>query len=184
MIFTKKVDKRNKQVMIDFLSNHSRYWTMNSWNRLHSYSNNIKAHNHFSGSDLDKAYEIMGTDYWDEISYPIEEFIDEYPHYRIYSNGRSSGYLVLMRNNSNVGVDQDEDFEDYSIESLRASVELVTDFDLVCDRVMAAFKYLVDNYNVVEETITILKQVKVLRQNSEMEIDEVLSNLKGTVDWR
>ena len=41
-LFEKKVDLRNKAKMIDFLENHFRYSTMNSWNGCSSYANCIK----------------------------------------------------------------------------------------------------------------------------------------------
>jgi len=40
--FYKKVDIRKPKDMIDYLKNHFRYNTMNSWNRSTSYANNLK----------------------------------------------------------------------------------------------------------------------------------------------
>ena len=46
MIFnTKTVDYTNRNEMIAFLTNHFRYSTMNSWNQMTSYANNVKLHN-------------------------------------------------------------------------------------------------------------------------------------------
>ena len=42
--FQKKVDRRSRSAMVDYLQGHERYNTMNSWNRLTSYANNIKIH--------------------------------------------------------------------------------------------------------------------------------------------
>jgi len=41
-MFFKPVDLRSQKAMVEFLSNHFRYNTMNSWNNSTSYANNIK----------------------------------------------------------------------------------------------------------------------------------------------
>ena len=43
--FSKQIDTDNRQAMAEFLANHFRYYTMNSWNRLTSYANNVKSKN-------------------------------------------------------------------------------------------------------------------------------------------
>lgn len=99
MFFEQKVDMRSKRAMVDFLAGHFRYHTMNSWNRQTSYAHCIKVHRlGLSREQLDWAWDILDTDYWDEISYPIDDFTLEMGgEYTICSNGRSSGYLVLYR---------------------------------------------------------------------------------------
>ncbi|MDD5410070.1 MAG: hypothetical protein PHF31_01425 [Methylobacter sp.] len=95
--FQKKVDRRSRSAMVGFLQGHFRYDTMSSWNRLTSYANNIKFHRlGLSSSQDDKAYELLGVDYWDDIRSPIDDFTYEQGHrYTMGLNGRSSGYLVL-----------------------------------------------------------------------------------------
>ena len=44
-IFTKEIDLSNKNDMVEFLAKHPRYWTMNGWNELSSYAQNVKLHN-------------------------------------------------------------------------------------------------------------------------------------------
>ncbi|MDP3331848.1 MAG: hypothetical protein Q8S55_07625 [Methylococcaceae bacterium] len=95
--FQKKVDRRSRSAMVDFLKGHYRYDTMSSWNRLTSYANNIKFHRLGLPSEQeDKAYKMLDTDFWEEIRSPIDDFTyDQGHHYTICSNGRSGGYLVL-----------------------------------------------------------------------------------------
>ena len=40
-----KVDMRSRKAMVNFLENHFRYSTMNSWNNSTSYANNVKYYN-------------------------------------------------------------------------------------------------------------------------------------------
>jgi len=95
--FQKKVDRRSRSAMVDFLKRHYRYDTMSSWNRLTSYANNIKFHRLGLASEQeDKAYKMLDTDFWEEIRSPIDDFTHDQSHrYTIRSNGRSGGYLVL-----------------------------------------------------------------------------------------
>lgn len=98
MFFEKKVDTRSRQSMIDFLTGHFRYNTMSSWNGLTSYANRVKFHHlGLTKNQQDKAWDMLDVNFWDEISYPIDDFTREMSgYYTISSNGRSGGYLVLM----------------------------------------------------------------------------------------
>ncbi|NOS74908.1 MAG: cysteine protease [Methyloglobulus sp.] len=95
--FQKKVDRRSRSAMVDFLQGHYRYNTMSSWNRLTSYANNIKIHRlGLLSEQEDKAYKMLDTDFWEEIRGPIDDFTYDQGHrYTLCSNGRSGGYLVL-----------------------------------------------------------------------------------------
>ena len=97
LFFQNKVDRRSRSAMVDFLKGHYRYNTMSSWNCLTSYANNIKLHRlGLSSEQLDKAYEMLDTDFWQEIREPIGDFTHDHgDRYTIRSNGRSGGYLVL-----------------------------------------------------------------------------------------
>ncbi|WP_303786726.1 hypothetical protein [Azovibrio restrictus] len=101
MFFEQKVDLRSKRAMADFLAGHYRYFTMNSWNKGTSYANCIKVNRLGLSRDQNSRvwnYDILGTDYWDEIRYPIDDFTEETGgSYMIGTNGRSGGYLVLYR---------------------------------------------------------------------------------------
>lgn len=95
--FTTPVDRRSRLSMIAFLSGHYRYHTMNSWNGLSSYANNIKVtHLGLSHAELSRALDVLQTEYWSEIDEPIQAFTEKMGgNYTICVNGRSSGYLVL-----------------------------------------------------------------------------------------
>lgn len=95
--FEKQVDKRSKNSMIAFLSNHSRYSTMNSWNGTASYSNSIKVYSlGLTREQVNRAFDLLQTEFWDQIRDPIDDFTEEQNgRWTIGVNGRSGGYLVL-----------------------------------------------------------------------------------------
>ncbi len=98
--FEKQVDRRSRQSMVSFLTNHFRYSTMNSLNRMSSYANCIKIHRlGLTSEQIDGAFELMSADdnsYMDELESYIEEFTAAHSDaYTIGTNGRSGGYLVL-----------------------------------------------------------------------------------------
>lgn len=212
MFFEKKVSLRSKQSMVDFLAGHSRYYTMNSWNLTTTYAHCVKLHRlGLSRDQLDRAWEILSTDYWDELREPFDDFTEETSGaYTIGTNGRSSGYLVLYRgeyydpgyksmcracgqlnfqavsevgvcgrchkeervnlsrplrwhrtHSSGIddGVGRDEMME-FSMADLRNKVDLVCRFDRACDEIRAAFIDLLDNCQVVEETVMVPKTVR------------------------
>lgn len=59
-------------------------------------------------------------------------------------------------------IDMDEDFEDWTLSQLRERVELVQDFDKLCDEIMAEFLDICRNYRITEEEILVPKTIKVL----------------------
>jgi hypothetical protein len=59
-------------------------------------------------------------------------------------------------------VDMHEDFEDWTVSDLRGRVELVQDFDRLCDDIATTYLNLCRNYRVAEEEILVPKTVKVL----------------------
>lgn len=95
--FTSKVDRRNRSAMVEFLKGHQRYYTMRPNNGLTSYSNNIKINSiGLNSQEIDRAFDILDTDYWQEIREPIDQFSEDQGYrYTICCNGRSDGYLVL-----------------------------------------------------------------------------------------
>lgn len=95
--FSEKVDLRSKKAMIDFLVNHFRYSTMNSWNRSTSWANNLKVHRVIPSKLQDKVFEMMDCErFYDDINWLISEYDEENNHYiQAGFNGRSSGYLVM-----------------------------------------------------------------------------------------
>lgn len=97
--FYRKVDIRKPKDMIDYLKNHFRYDTMNSWNRSTSYANNVKIHRVIPMELQDKASAIMEQgDVYHEINGLLSEFGKNHDYeYQAGFNGRSGGYLVLLR---------------------------------------------------------------------------------------
>lgn len=95
--FQKKIDRRSRTAMVAFLTGHFRYDTMRSWNRTSSYAHSIKLHRlGLTSKQSDNAFEMLYTDFWDEIREPIDDFtVSQDSRYTIGVNGRSGGYLVL-----------------------------------------------------------------------------------------
>lgn len=105
MFFEKKIDTRSKESIANFLLDHYRYNTMNSWNDATSYAHCVKVNRlGLTGTMLEKAYEVLDIEgYWKRIRQPIREFESYWSGaYTIGSNGRCGGYLVLLRAESGV----------------------------------------------------------------------------------
>ena len=95
--FYQKVDLRSRGEMIDFLCDHERYSTMNSWNQSTSWANNVKVYNVIPDELQDKVFEMMESeDFYDDINNVIAEY-NRKNDYQIQAgfNGRSGGYLVM-----------------------------------------------------------------------------------------
>jgi hypothetical protein len=167
MFYKSGVDISNVKSMWEFLHNHFTYSTMNSWNRLTSIANNVKLYNLGLEGDWTVAYKYL-IDEADcagvqmEIEDAIRIFEIENPGYKVYSNGRSGGYLVLCNAENNLSVlpacvtdfytyeDFKEDCKDtgyrvsdYVLE-LRETVKVVREFDKLCD-------YLRDMMNMISK---------------------------------
>jgi len=98
--FRKKVDRRNKQAMIDFLTKHPRYYTMNSWNRGTSYAHNVKIYNlPLTLEQKSKAYELLDVpEVRENINNCLRQFDKKYDYnWQATFNGRSEGYIVLVK---------------------------------------------------------------------------------------
>jgi hypothetical protein len=156
MFYTTGVDIANTKSMWEFLHNHFQYYTMNSWNRSKSIAHNVKLYNLALEGDWTVAMRYL----FDEadagllqmyIDDEIQEFERQYPYYKVYSNGRSGGYLVLCNADNNCSVLPDcldyDCYDDFKTEArwdgyrvsdfdreLREAVEIVREFDKLCDR--------------------------------------------------
>ena len=98
--FYRNVDKRSRKAMIEFLSSHFRYSTMNSWNRSSSYAHNLKVHS--LGLDTEIQNRLYDLIQCREFYHPIDnlkyDFGDEHNWlWQAGFNGRSGGYLVLYQ---------------------------------------------------------------------------------------
>lgn len=157
MFYTTGVDISNTKSMWNFLHNHYSYYTMNSWNRSKSIANNVKLHR----LNLDGDWTVVMRYLFDDsdsgllqmyIDDEIREFEENNPYYEVGFNGCSNGYLVLYPKDKNTTVlpdcvdnyDSYEDFKadcrDYGervsdyLRELRDTVEIVREFDKLCDR--------------------------------------------------
>lgn len=173
--FFKKVDTNNREEMINFLSNHFRYSTMNSWNRLDSYANNMKIHKVIPHQYYQKAFELMeSSDFYNEINQMINDFDEEHGYeYQAGFNGRSGGYLVLYtggKEGNRVFTkfaelnESKEDIEEFSDDFLKSRTELVQELDTLCDNIVEYVVNLCKKYKVVEKNILIPKTIKVIRK--------------------
>ena len=59
-------------------------------------------------------------------------------------------------------VDMHEDFKDGALSDIRERVELVQDFDRLCDDIVSEYVNLCKNYRITEEEILVPKTIKVL----------------------
>lgn len=66
-----------------------------------------------------------------------------------------------------IGVDQDQDFDGWELDSLQERVKLVQDFDRLADAVLAAYIDMCSNCTIEDEEVTITKKVRVLRERTE-----------------
>lgn len=98
--FSEPVDLRSRQEMTDFLRNHFRYPTMNSWNQATSYACNLKINRLGLTSEIEmKLYEMLDTQEFLFMRNDIVQQFNEAHHFRWQAgfNGRSGGYLVLYQ---------------------------------------------------------------------------------------
>ena len=165
-MFYKKVNKKNNKEMFEFLKNHFEYDTMNSWNLQKSIANNVKVYK--LGLDY-KILEILQVDDYFTINTIIEDWEIEHPNYAVGFNGRSGGYLVLYNKNNyhhilDSVITSNDTYEDFKEEvkdyygslknyqeELIKQVELVQDFDKLCDELLEECKYMLENCKIVEK---------------------------------
>lgn len=174
--FYLNVDMRSQTAMTQFLQNHFRYFTMNSWNKSKSYACNLKIYNLGLESNItDKLYDLIQTEeFFDEINTLLSEF-DRAHNYRWQAkmNGRSGGYLVLYQGTVSPseyrilvypgrGTDDYEDFEAWDMYELRERVKLVQEFDKLADRIVAKATELAKNYVIKAEEYYIPQTRKVM----------------------
>ena len=162
------VNTNSREDMIEFLTNHYRYYTLNSWNRSSSYANNVKLYNlGLDSNDLDFAYkiicgdEILCYELYDDFNFIISQFKETYG-YDIGFNGRSGGYLVLYYGEKvdgdvvvypgrSIDSSDKEYFEDWSDGELKDRVELVKAFDNICDMIRDVFIDYLKKGEVIEQ---------------------------------
>jgi hypothetical protein len=160
--------------MIEYLTNHDRYYTLNSWNNNTTYSRCVKiSHLDFSDEETrHRAYEFLDVDEAFEEGHHILREFDERHHFfwHIASNGRSSGYLILLKsgvsdfgdhNISAESVDAFPNFELWAFYYLKERVDVVWDFDRTVEAACQAFIRFVKTHDVSEEVVMIPKVLRV-----------------------
>jgi len=87
----------SRKTMVDFLTSHFRYNTMNSWNQSTSYAANVKIHKWVPCQFADISYNLLETEgAYEEIREIMADWDREQDWiYQVGFNGRSSGYIVM-----------------------------------------------------------------------------------------
>jgi hypothetical protein len=135
--------------MFEFINNHFRYYTANSWNRGRSIANNVKIYNLGLSGDHWTALTFLQDDDYFVVNMMIEDWETEHRGYKVGFNGRSGGYLVLYNATGGSAIPDTLDYDNYedykadmrdyygSVKAnrneLRDFVKLVQDFDKLCD---------------------------------------------------
>lgn len=151
MFYKTGVDITNDKQMFEFLKGHFEYPTMNSWNQLYSIANKVKLHSLGLSGNWRVALALLERDNYENINWMIQDWEREHPHYEVYFNGRSNGYLILKDKGYSGHILPDlivdsENYEDYkkccrenfgsvkvNREELVYYTKLVQDFDKFCD---------------------------------------------------
>jgi hypothetical protein len=158
MFYKTGVDIASTKSMWTFLKNHYTYYTLNSWNRQRSIAHNVKLYNLNLEGDWTVALRyLVDENDSGQLQLLIEDMIRDFEernsYYRVSSNGRCGGYLVLCTTHDNMSVlppcvadyDTYEDFKEdvksgwngYRVSDfdreLRDAVEIVREFDKLCD---------------------------------------------------
>lgn len=173
-MFFKEVDLTDRKAMVSFLANHFRYYTINPWNRLTSYANNVKVQNLEIPNHLrEKAYDFISCDdtgdYSDAVNELVLEFMDK-TGYTVCFNGRSSGYLVLYETSDNDvlmhSIDQAIYYDDWSTEDLVERTKLVSSFDKLCDAIRDLFLFYIEHSTIKDVTFQVPRQIRIAEVSS------------------
>jgi hypothetical protein len=63
---------------------------------------------------------------------------------------------------SGKGIDTDEDFEEWSKDALEERYHLVKEFDQMVNDCIAQFRYLLDNFKIVEKMVPCTRTIRVV----------------------
>lgn len=153
-----------KAKMIEFLRDHQRYWTNNSWNLSTSYSARVKIYDFVPRKLMDQAWQMLEMpQVYATIDDRLFEFNDENKPYSIGFNGRSNGYLVMHYDTYSMrSIDGKAVYEDMDDDDLKSRYALVKAFDQAVRDCKAIFLRYCRKYKVVEREVIVKKTVKVL----------------------
>jgi hypothetical protein len=151
MFYIKGIDITNDKQMFEFINNHFRYYTANSWNRGRSIAHNVKIYNLGLSGDHWTALTFLQDDDYFVVNMMIEDWETEHRGYKVGFNGRSGGYLVLYSAAGGSAIPDTLDYDNYedykadmrdyygSVKAnrneLRDFVKVVQDFDRLCDEI-------------------------------------------------
>ena len=151
MFYIKGIDITNDKQMFEFINNHFRYYTANSWNRGRSIAHNVKIYNLCLSGDHWTALTFLQDDDYFVVNMMIEDWETEHRGYKVGFNGRSGGYLVLYNAAGGSAIPDTLDYDNYedykadmrdyygSVKAnrneLRDFVKVVQDFDRLCDEI-------------------------------------------------
>lgn len=151
MFYIKGIDITNDKQMFEFINNHFRYYTANSWNRGRSIAHNVKIYNLGLSGDHWTALTFLQDDDYFVVNMMIEDWETEHRGYKVGFNGRSGGYLVLYNATGGSAIPDTLDYDNYedykadmrdyygSVKAnrneLRDFVKVVQDFDRLCDQI-------------------------------------------------
>lgn len=148
------VDICSMKSMFNFLNDHFTYDTMNSWNRQTSIANKVKVYSLKLDGDCYAALALLEAEEYETVNEMIRDWEADHPGYVVYFNGRSGGYLVLTTKSYGCAIPDEfysyDTYEDWKEDMttvgyrvsdffrlLRDTVELVRDFDRLCDDIRA-----------------------------------------------
>lgn len=203
MFYKSGVDITNDKQMFEFLKNHFTYYTANAWNLSESIANNVKLYKLNLSGDWGVAMNLLNEGEYIEINWMIDEWCEDHVGYKVYFNGRSGGYLVLVEDDhatsctlpeSVIYSDTYEDYKQWCRENfgsvkanrdeLQYYTKLVRDFDHLCDDLRDYCDML---SNLSFEVVEMEKSVE--RFNDEYADDleylgfsDLVCNSDGTVD--
>ena len=151
MFYIKGIDITNDKQMFEFINNHFRYYTANSWNRGRSIAHNVKIYNLGLSGDHWTALTFLQDDDYFVVNMMIEDWETEHRGYKVGFNGRSGGYLVLYNAAGGSAIPDTLDYDNYedykadmrdyygSVKAnrneLRDFVKVVQDIASLCDEI-------------------------------------------------
>lgn len=98
--FSRPIDLRSRREMTDYLRNHFRYSTMNSWNHATSYACNLKIYGLGLDPEIEsKLYDMLDTREFLLMRQEALYLFNAVHNFRWQAgfNGRSGGYLILYQ---------------------------------------------------------------------------------------
>lgn len=154
---------KNRKEKLEFLQEHERYYTINSWNKLDSFSKNMKVYQVIPKKYQAKVYELIETeDFYEEINLILKDY-EIRKGLKTGFNGRSGGYLVLYNKDGTArGCDYNIDYNNIDDENLNSLYNDVKEFDNLCNEVVNHVIHLAKYCNIKEEVYTIEKKRKVI----------------------